>query len=213
MNKSLVVGSTGLVGSHVLKQLSERGERPIAVLRSVSDALPKDIQVHQIDFDELLTSGELPLCDHLYLCLGTTIKTAGSKEAFRRVDFDYCVGIAKLAMNAGTSVVSLVSSVGADASSSNFYLRTKGQLEEAIKLLNFSSINIYRPGLLIGDRQEKRSAEKVGQLLSKVIDPFLIRGLSRYRSIKATLLANTMIDNGNKVKGVNYFHFKNFNTW
>ena len=136
----------------MLKQLSERGERPIAVLRSVSDVLPKDIQVHQIDFDELLTSGELPLCDHLYLCLGTTIKTAGSKEAFRRVDFDYCVGIAKLAINTGTSVVSLVSSVGADASSSNFYLRTKGEVEEAIRTLGFSTLNIYRPGLLLGKR-------------------------------------------------------------
>ena len=146
----MVVGATGLVGIHVLKQLSERGERPIAVLRSVSDALPIDIQIHQIDFDELLTSGELPLCDHLYLCLGTTIKTAGSKEAFRRVDFDYCVGIAKLAINTGTSVVSLVSSVGADASSSNFYLRTKGEVEEALKALGFSTLNIYRPGLLLG---------------------------------------------------------------
>ena len=88
MNKSLVVGSTGLVGSHVLKQLSERGERPIAVLRSVSDALPKDTQVHQIDFDELLTSGELPICVHLYLCLGSTITTAGSNEALRKGDVD-----------------------------------------------------------------------------------------------------------------------------
>ena len=88
MNKSLVVGATGLVGSAVLEQLAKRGERPIAVLRNVSDTLPENIQIHQIDFDELLIRGDLPYCDHLYLCLGTTIKTAGSKEAFKRVDFD-----------------------------------------------------------------------------------------------------------------------------
>jgi uncharacterized protein YbjT (DUF2867 family) len=182
-------------------------------LRRRPNDLPDNVKAIEVDFDELLTSGDLPQCDHLYVCLGTTIKTAGSQAAFRNVDFNYCLGIAQMATKSGASVISLVSSVGADANSKNFYLRTKGQLEEAIKLLNFSSINIYRPGLLIGDRQEKRSAEKVGQLLSKVIDPFLIRGLSRYRSIEATLLAKTMIDNGNKGKGVNYFHFKNFNTW
>ena len=210
---SLVVGGTGLVGSHVLNQLALVEECPVAILRRRPNDLPDNVKAIEVDFDELLTSGDLPQCDHLYLCLGTTIKTAGSQTAFRNVDFNYCLGIAQMAAKSGASVISLVSSVGADANSKNFYLRTKGQLEEAIKLLNFSSINIYRPGLLIGDRQEKRSAEKVGQLLSKVIDPFLIRGLSRYRSIEAILLAKTMIDNGNKGKGVNYFHFKNFNTW
>ena len=212
MAKSLVVGATGLVGSHVLKQLALVEESPIAVLRRTPNDLPDNVLTIEVDFEDLLTSGDLPHCDHLYLCLGTTIKVAGNQEAFKKVDFDYCLGIAQMAAKSGASVISLVSSVGANAKSKNFYLRTKGQPEEAIKLLNFSRINIYRPGLLIGDRQEKRSAEKVGQLLSTVIDPFLIRGLSRYRSIEATLLANTMIDNGNKGKGVNYFHFKNFNT-
>ncbi len=210
MNKALVVGSTGLVGSHVLKQLSEQGARPIAVLRSISDALPKDIQVHQIDFDELLTSGELPLCDHLYLCLGTTIKTAGSKEAFRRVDFDYCVGIATLAVNAGTSVVSLVSSVGADASSSNFYLRTKGEVEEAITTLGFSTINIYRPGLLIGKRSEGRLGEGLGKIIFNIIGPLLFGSLSKYRSVKAETLAHAMIENRSGPSGINYFFFKQF---
>ena len=209
---SLVVGGTGLVGSHVLKQLALVEECPVAILRRRPNDLPDNVKAIDVDVDELLTRGDLPQCDHLYLCLGTTIKTAGSQTAFRNVDFNYCLGIAQMAAKSGASVISLVSSVGADANSKNFYLRTKGQLEEAIKLLNFSSINIYRPGLLIGDRQEKRSAEKVGQLLSKVIDPFLIRGLSRYRSREAMLLTKTMIDNSNKGTGVNYFTFKNFNT-
>ena len=157
---SLVVGGTGLVGSHVLKQLALVEECPVAILRRRPNDLPDNVKAIEVDFDELLTSGDLPQCDHLYLCLGTTIKTAGSQAAFRNVDFNYCLGIAQMAAKSGASVISLVSSVGADANSKNFYLRTKGQLEEAIKLLNFSSINIYRPGLLIGDRQEKRSADE-----------------------------------------------------
>jgi len=210
MATSLVVGATGLVGSHVLKQLALIEECPIAVLRRRPNDLPDNVLTIEVDLEELLMSGDLPHCDHLYLCLGTTIKAAGNQEAFKKVDFDYCLGIAQMAEKSGASVISLVSSVGANAKSKNFYLRTKGQLEEAIKLLNFSRINIYRPGLLIGDRQEKRRAEKVGQLLSNVIDPFLIRGLSRYRSIEATLLANTMVRQAKGDDGVHYFHFKEF---
>ena len=210
MNKSLVVGATGLVGSAVLEQLAKRGERPIAVLRNVSDTLPENIQIHQIDFDELLIRGDLPYCDHLYLCLGTTIKTAGSKEAFKRVDFDYCAGIAKLAVKAGASVVSLVSSVGANASSSNFYLFTKGEVEEAIRTLGFSTVNIYRPGLLLGKRLEKRVGEGLGKIIFKLIDPFLLGPFSKYKSVKAETLAGAMIENSTIAKGINWFHFRQF---
>jgi uncharacterized protein YbjT (DUF2867 family) len=199
-----------LVGSHVLKQLALVEERPVAILRRRPNDLPDNVKAIEVDFDELLTSGDLPHCDHLYLCLGTTIKTAGSQAAFRNVDFNYCLGIAQMAAKSGASVISLVSSVGADANSKSFYLRTKGQLEEAIKSLNFSSINIYRPGLLIGDRQEKRSAEKVGQLLSKVIDPLLVGSLSKYRSVKGEVLAQTMVKQAKGDDGVHYFHFKEF---
>lgn len=210
MNKSLVVGATGLVGSAVLEQLAKRGERPIAVLRNVSDTLPENIQIHQIDFDELLIRGDLPYCDHLYLCLGTTIKTAGSKEAFKRVDFDYCAGIAKLAVKAGASVVSLVSSVGANASSSNFYLLTKGEVEEAIRTLGFSTVNIYRPGLLLGKRLEKRVGEGLGKIIFKLIDPFLLGPFSKYKSVKAEILAGAMIEKSTIAKGINWFHFRQF---
>jgi len=210
MAKSLVVGATGLVGSHVLKQLALVEESPIAVLRRTPNDLPDNVLTIEVDFEDLLTSGDLPHCDHLYLCLGTTIKVAGNQEAFKKVDFDYCLGIAQMAAKSGASVISLVSSVGANAKSKNFYLRTKGQLEEAIKLLNFSRINIYRPGLLIGDRQETRTAEKAGELLSKLIDPLLVGSLSKYRSVKGEVLAQTMVRQAKGDDGVHYFHFKEF---
>ena len=212
MKNSIVAGATGLVGSHILQKLADHGDRPLALVRRQIEDLPANAEILKIDFKQFLINGELPPCNHLYLCLGTTIKTAGSRTAFRTVDFDYAFALAKKAREAGATGVSPVSSVGADAHAKNFYLRTKGELEEAIKSLSFSRINIYRPGLLIGQRQETRSAERAGQFLSILIDPLLIGSLSQYRSIQASLLASTMIDNSDKGIGVNYFHFRNFNT-
>ena len=101
--------------------------------------------------------------------------------------------------------------MGADSNSKNFYLRTKGQLEEAIQQLGFSSVNIYRPGLLIGVRKEKRFAEQIGQALAKVVDPLLAGSFSRYRSISARLLAKTMVNRAAGGTGVQYFYFTDFN--
>ena len=125
-----------------------------------------------------MINGDFPQCDHFYLCLGTTIKTAGSRDAFRAVDFEYSLAVAKKAIQAGATGISLVSSVGADASSKNFYLKTKGQLDEAIKSLGFSSINIYRPGILMGDRPESRLLEGLGKIVFQVIDRLAIRLIS-----------------------------------
>ena len=91
----------------------------------------------------------------------------GSRDAFRVVDCEYSLAAAKKAIQAGAKGISLVSSVGADASSKNFYLKTKGQLEEATKLIGFSSINIYRPGILMGDRPESGPLEGLGKIVFK----------------------------------------------
>ena len=212
MKHSIIAGATGLVGSNILHQLAVRGDTPVAMARRPIKDLPANAQLLEINFEQFLINGELPQCDHLYLCLGTTIKTAGSRDAFRAVDFEYSLAVAKKAIQAGATGISLVSSVGADASSKNFYLKTKGQLEDAIKSLGFSSINIYRPGILMGDRSETRPLEGLGKIVFQVIDPLLLGYLSPYRSIQANLLASTMIDNADQFKGINYFYFKDFNT-
>ena len=212
MKHSIIAGATGLVGNNILHQLAVRGDTPVAIARRPIKDLPANAQLLEINFEQFLINGELPQCDHLYLCLGTTIKTAGSRDAFRAVDFEYSLAVAKKAIQAGATGISLVSSVGADASSKNFYLKTKGQLEDAIKSLGFSSINIYRPGLLMGDRSETRPLEGLGKIVFQVIDPLLLGYLSPYRSIQANLLASTMIDNADQFKGINYFYFKDFNT-
>jgi len=212
MKHSIIAGATGLVGNNILHQLAVRGDRPVAMARRPIKDLPANAQLLEINFEQFLINGELPQCDHFYLCLGTTIKTAGSRDAFRAVDFEYSLAVAKKAIQAGATGISLVSSVGADASSKNFYLQTKGQLEDAIKSLGFSSINIYRPGILMGDRSETRPLEGLGKIVFQVIDPLLLGYLSPYRSIQANLLASTMIDNAHQFKGINYFYFKDFNT-
>ena len=212
MKHSIIAGATGLVGNNILHQLAVRGDTPVAIARRPIKDLPANAQLLEINFEQFLINGELPQCDHLYLCLGTTIKTAGSRDAFRAVDFEYSLAVAKKAIQAGATGISLVSSVGADASSKNFYLKTKGQLEDAIKSLGFSSINIYRPGILMGDRSETRPLEGLGKIVFQVIDPLLLGYLSPYRSVQANLLASTMIDNADQSKGINYFYFKDFNT-
>ena len=211
MKHSIIAGATGLVGNNILHQLAARGDRPVGLARRPIKDMPVNAQLLEINFEQFLINGELPQCDHFYLCLGTTIKTAGSRDAFRAVDFEYSLAVAKKAIQAGATGISLVSSMGADASSKNFYLKTKGQLEEAIKSLGFSSINIYRPGILMGDRSESRLLEGLGKIVFQVIDPLLLGYLSPYRSIQANLLASTMIDNADQFAGINYFYFKDFN--
>ena len=137
-NTALVVGATGLVGNLVLLELSNGNENIFAVTRRSTE----HPNVSELDFDLFIKDGLLPVCEHIYICLGTTIKKAGSQDEFRKVDFDYSLAFAKKARKMGASKISLVSSVGANHNSKNFYLRVKGELEEAIKKIDFDEINI-----------------------------------------------------------------------
>ena len=136
-NTALVVGATGLVGNLVLLELSNNNENIFAVTRSSIE----HPNVSELDFDLFIKDGLLPVCEHIYICLGTTIKKAGSQDEFRKVDFDYSLAFAKKARKMGASKISLVSSVGANHNSKNFYLRVKGELEEAIKKIDFEVVN------------------------------------------------------------------------
>ena len=123
-NKSIVLGSTGLIGKHLLTYLGEKDLSVIAITRRPIEDIPKNASPMIIDFDEFLDQGHLPDCEHIYVCLGTTIKKAGSQESFKKVDLDYCLGFAKKARESGATTISLVTSVGANADSKNFYLKT-----------------------------------------------------------------------------------------
>ncbi len=210
MTTSIIAGSTGLVGGNVIKVLSNKKQSVIALTRRSMPNLPPEITEMIIDFDAFEKNGSLPSCNNLFICLGTTIKTAGSKENFKKVDINYCLSIAKKAKEAGAETLSLISSIGANSSSKSFYLKTKGELEEAVQELGFLTVNIFRPSFLVGERPEKRLAEKIAIKLAKILDLFLIGSASKYKSVKAESLAKTMVSKVDSKPGVNYFYFDDF---
>lgn len=208
-NKSIVLGSTGLIGKHLLSYLGEKDLSVIAISRRPIDDIPKNVSPMIIDFDEFLDQGHLPDCKHIYICLGTTIKKAGSKESFKKVDLDYCLGFAKKARESGATTISLVTSIGANADSKNFYLKTKGKLENEIKTMGFDSVNIFQPGLLLGNRDEIRPLEFLGQYGSYLLNMALLGPAMKYRSIDAKRVARTMANTAD-IAGVHYFTYEDF---
>ena len=207
MAVSIIAGSTGLIGRNVLEVLCSKQESVIALTRRPISDLPTNANELILDFDSFEKNGSLPTCNHVFICLGTTIKKAGSQENFRKVDVGYCLSIAKKAKESGAETLSLVSCIGADSTSKNLYLKTKGELEEAIQELKFSVLNIYRPSFLVGQRSEKRLSEIVLLKFVKVMDFVLVGSASKYRSVKAELLAKTMASRIDSKPGVNYFYF------
>jgi uncharacterized protein YbjT (DUF2867 family) len=134
-------------------------------------------------------SGDVAIC-----AIGTTMRLAGSQSAFRAVDFDIAVDFALAARGAGVGHMIIVSSVGADPASSNFYLRTKGEMEEAVRSLGFDRLDILRPGLLRGDRgPERRLGERIGVIASPLVNLFLRGGLAKYAAIDARAVATAIV--------------------
>ena len=190
MKTAIVLGATGLIGKKVTEQLLKNNQYS-AVIILVRQALninhPKlKQQIFNYDaVDKMVLKG-----DDLFCCLGTTIKTAGSKDAFRKVDFEYVVKVAKAAKENGINHFAVVSAMGADKNSSIFYNKTKGEMEEAIKAIGFNSTYIIRPSLLLGDRKEFRFGEVVSKFLMITLS-FLIP--KKYRAIYDVQVALAMI--------------------
>lgn len=192
MNRSLLLGATGLVGQEILNQLQTNpnvGEIHVLARRHLGPGsnLGK-VQQHIVDFERLDLDRSIFAVDAVFSAFGTTIKKAGSQEDFRRVDFEYPLRVAKLAKESGVEQFFLVSALGADAKSGVFYNRVKGELEDALKNLNFRKTVIVRPSVLIGDRPESRPAEKVGQYIGR----FLPR---TWRAVPATNVARALVKN------------------
>jgi uncharacterized protein YbjT (DUF2867 family) len=208
----MVVGSTGLIGRSLVHQLIEGGEPVMALTRGDQITSNSILEYVKVNFDALELNSELfSDIKDIYICLGTTIKKAGSKEAFQKVDIQYCIDVAREAEKNGVRNLSIITSVGSDSRSSNFYLKTKGLIEEQISGLDFDSISIHRPGLLIGSRKEARAGESIGQILYPfLVNPFLIGSLTKYRSIESEVLAKAMIRLSGFKKGVNFYYFDDF---
>ena len=208
---SLVVGSTGLVGKEVINELASKGISVKALSRIDLNSSNPCVENIKVNFDRLDEYKEhFKEVNDVYICLGTTISKAGSQEAFQKVDIEYCLETAKQALNAGVKNLSLITSIGADSSSSNFYLKTKGIIEDKISQLDFQSISIHRPGLLIGFRKEMRLAELIGQKIHPVINSLLLGNLSKYKSIKVEILARAMINVSGLETGTKHYYYNDF---
>lgn len=196
-----VIGATGLVGKALTQQLLD-DPRYSSVTVLIRKPLASSLFVDRdnklvpivIDFDALQDYQGYFTVDHVYCCLGTTLKKAGSKTAFRRVDFEFIHVSAQLARAQRAKGFVWVSSVGADAKSSNFYLRVKGELENAILTMpQLEHAAAVRPSLLLGERNESRPAEQLGISLSKWLTPLFVGPLEKYRPVKAEQVAQQMV--------------------
>lgn len=190
MKTALVLGATGLVGSQILQQLlaDARYDNVLALTRRPLDVEHPKLKQILINFDS--PDPAQIRGDELYCALGTTLRKAGSKEAQYRIDCTYPFEIGRIARENGVEKYLLVSSVGADAGSSNFYLRIKGELEEKLKTLEFPVFVAARPSLLLGKRPEFRMGEKIGIVLAQTF-AFLIP--KKYRGIEARQVAGALI--------------------
>ena len=195
MKTALVIGSTGLIGSQLLQLLLESDDyvKVIAFTkRDIGIKHSKLIQ-HIIDFDKPETYSELIVGDDFFCTIGTTIKNAGSQQAFRKVDFEYPKQFATFALLNKVKQFLIISSLGADATSGNFYLKTKGEIQNFLKDCAFESVSILQPSILLGDRKEFRFGEKVGGFLMKML-PFLFLGnLKKYRPIESKTVAKALL--------------------
>ncbi|MEO2076210.1 MAG: oxidoreductase [Bacillus sp. (in: firmicutes)] len=191
---ALVLGGSGLVGKELVETLIRQNtynkivllvRRPIEINNSVCEP-------HVVDFDHLENEEELFQVTDVFCCLGTTIKKAKTKEAFRKVDYDYPVKAAKLSYKAGVENFLIVTAMGANPTSLFFYNKVKGDVEETLKKLELPSLHIFRPSLLLGDREEFRLGEKITAKASNILNLFMVGPLKTYKAIEAKKVASAM---------------------
>jgi uncharacterized protein YbjT (DUF2867 family) len=209
MDTALVVGATGLVGSQCLKTLLDRGayQQVIAFTRRPLGVQHPRLVETVVDFDKLEEIEPFPVAD-VFCALGTTIGKAGSQADFLTVDFEYPRIIAERSAAAGATQFLLVSSVGADPLSGNFYLRVKAQLEKAITSRSIESVHIFRPSFLIGEREEFRMGEFFGVMASRALHLVPIEKLRKYRPIEAATVAAAMAAAAREAKaGRHIYHY------
>ena len=200
---AVLLGASGLVGGHVLRLLAagQRWSRVVALDRRplptpAGSTSGPDVQRHVVDFDRLTEhAGELD-CDDLFCCLGTTRKAAGSDDAFRRVDLEIPAQAARLAASNGASQMLIVTAWGADPESRLLYTRTKGEVEQEVRKVGFEAVQILRPSLLAGDRDEVRWGERVGLAVGNALGPLLRGPLAPLRPIEADAVARAMVEIG-----------------
>jgi uncharacterized protein YbjT (DUF2867 family) len=193
---AVVFGASGLVGREIVSQLiaGTDFDKIVAVVRKNWDLTNDKLEQLLVnDFNRLEDKAQHLKAQAYFCCVGTTIKTAGSKENFLKVDLEIPAKIAKLAEYLSVPVLVVISSVGADASSSNFYLRTKGEMERSVREIYKGKLKIVRPSLLMGKREEFRFGEKLSVAVMKSLGWMFAGPLKKYRGIYAEDVARVMV--------------------
>lgn len=191
---AIVFGATGLIGGYLLRELLD--SPAYAVVNAV---VRRDIGVRHAKLSQLFADHrsledikEQLKGDHVFCCVGTTKKKTPDLDEYYRIDHDFPVAAARYTKDNGASAFLLISALGANPKSSNFYLRMKGETERDVIDVGFEQTHVFRPSLLTGSRQEKRVLESLASRLFTVVNPLLINGLSKYRAIPATWVASAM---------------------
>jgi uncharacterized protein YbjT (DUF2867 family) len=190
MKTALIVGATGLVGKNLLDLLLQSDEyNKVIVISRQALSLPTKAELVITDYKTLQNDVDKLIADDVFCCLGTTIRKAKTKEAFKEVDFDYPLSIAKITLENGAKHFLLVSALGANANSSIFYNKVKGEIEQAISTLGFESFSVLRPSLLLGERSEQRAGEDAAKLFYKIFGLLIPK---KYKGIEAKQVAKAM---------------------
>jgi len=191
---AIVAGATGLVGQELVRQLCSRDDYSavVALVREPGGKMFRDLG-EKLVVRVLPTGDDVIAGDEFYCAIGTTIKKAGSQEAFRAVDHDLVIDLAKRAKLGGVARVVVVTAVGSDLNSGFFYSRVKGETERDLKALDLKQLEIFQPSLLLGERSEFRLGERAAVLLSPLLSLVLVSRLAKYAPIHARELARKMI--------------------
>ncbi|MEQ9307298.1 MAG: NAD-dependent epimerase/dehydratase family protein [Marinoscillum sp.] len=196
-NTALIAGSSGLVGSSLVNQLiNDNYYQKVIVLtrRPLGLTDPKVEEVVVEDFDTLASAQEQLIAQDYFCCLGTTIKQAGSKEQFKKVDLEYPLELARIAQKSPSyKHFLIVTAAGANADSPLFYNQVKGEVEEQLRAMKISGLKVFRPSLLLGDRRDFRLGEEIAKFVSNLFSFFMVGLKRKLWSIKASDVAKSML--------------------
>ncbi|HWU69200.1 MAG TPA: NAD(P)H-binding protein, partial [Stenotrophobium sp.] len=192
---ALIAGVTGLVGEQLLLQMVASDTYAQITLLSRKPLAVDDARVRVVmtDFSDLAALGTALRADDVFCCLGTTLKTAGSRAAFERVDYQMVVDLARAAHAQGAQQFLVISAAGTAANSPSFYSRVKARMEQDVAAAGFDSVQILRPSLLLGTRREHRQGERAAQRIMPMLSPLLWGGLKKYRAVTAHDVAAAML--------------------
>jgi uncharacterized protein YbjT (DUF2867 family) len=192
--KAVIAGASGLIGSNLLNILLKAAEyrEVLVIVRKELPVQHKKLVQLVIEFDDLAKHADAITGHAMFSCLGTTNSQTPDKKQYRKIDKDYPLQLAQLAKQSGVDQFHVVTALGANKNSSTFYLKLKGELEDELQKVGLNILHIYQPAMLMGERKRNHWLEKLATGLFKVIDPLLVGGLKKYRSIKGSRVAHAM---------------------